>query len=316
MRDDGCDHWPANSGPLAFGVCTFRRPALAWTLQSLAAQTLLPRTRCCVIVADNDDTPSARPLVEAASRAASLPMHHVHAPARNISVARNALLDRAHILGAEFLAIIDDDEIATPDWARVLLANIATTGADAVLGPVVAVYGPTAPGWMRRAKLHDTGPVIQRDGRIMTGYTGNVILRLSSPHVQGRRFDPGLGRSGGEDDVYFSGLVRDGGTIGFAPAAVVYEDVPPERERLWVLLSRHYRAGQVHGRLTASDRLMPRLMLFAQAGAKAAVLMAGAGIAAMLPARRTRALMRAALHLGVCSHLLGVRNLEIYGSSA
>lgn len=304
---------PSGGAPLvAFGVCTFRRPILARTLASLATQTAGPHARFCIVVADNDDTDSARTTVDQAASAPGLPLHYVHAPARNISIARNALLDKARDLGAAYLAMIDDDEVASPDWAAALLAEITASGADAVLGPVLAVYRPEAPDWLRKARLHDVRPVIQPDGRILTGYTGNVILRLDSPSLAQRRFDLFYGRTGGEDDAFFRGLVRDGGTIGYAPAAIAHEDVPPGRETLGFLLRRNFRAGQTHGRISTTHGLSRKLPMGATAGAKAAILLASAGLAAFSPVRRNRALMRASLHAGVCSQLFGGRILELY----
>ncbi|WP_135450045.1 glycosyltransferase family 2 protein [Tabrizicola caldifontis] len=306
---------PSAPGPrVAFGVCTFRRPILDRTLQSLAAQSALQQCSCCIIVADNDDTPSARGVVERAGVGQALPVHYVHAPARNISVARNALMERAIALDADFLAMIDDDEVATPDWAAALIAEISGSAADAVLGPVRASYRPGAPAWMRKAGLHDVVPVIRPDGRILTGYTGNVILRLGSGRLRDRRFDPAYGRTGGEDDVFFHGLVRDGGTIGYAPAAVAFEDIPEGREKLGFLLRRNFRAGQTFGRINAPARAAGRAILFATSTAKVSVLLAQAGLSVLSPARRTRALMRASLHAGVCSQLLGGKILEIYRS--
>lgn len=299
---------------VAFGVCTFRRAALTQTLQSLANQTVWKRASCVVIVADNDQTPSASVLVEAARRSTSLPIEYVHAPAQNISVARNALLDKARELGVDFLTMIDDDEIAMPVWAENLLQEIIATNADAVLGPAIAVYGPDAPNWMREVRLHDVTPVFGRDGRIVTGYTSNLILRLSSPFLRDRRFDLGCGISGGEDDVFLSGMVQDGGSIGFAPNAIVSEDVAADRMHLWPLLRRYFRAGQTHGRISLIHRKSKKLTVFVTAATKATVLLTWAGLTAFSPARRTKALMRASLQLGVCSHLLGWRALDIYGS--
>ncbi len=299
---------------VAIGVCTFRRPILIHTLQSLAAQSLVRQGTCCVIVADNDDQPSAQALVDAARATFPVPLHYVHAPARNISIARNALLETAIALGADFLAKIDDDEVATPDWAQALVSEITQSGADAVLGPVLATYRAEAPGWMREAGLHDVRPVIQPDGRILTGYTGNVILRLNSPPLRARRFDLAYGRTGGEDDAFFKGMVRDGGKIGHAPQAIAYEEVPPARESLRFLLRRSFRAGQTYARIQASDQTSRPGVMFATAAAKAAVLTATAGVSVFSPAQRTRALMRASLHAGVCSQLLGGKILELYRS--
>ncbi|NJS39372.1 MAG: glycosyltransferase [Rhodobacteraceae bacterium] len=303
---------PPASPLLAVGVCTFRRPILLRTLESLAVQTVAQDTACCVIVADNDDTPSAQALVDAVRDSFPFPLHYVHAPARNISVARNAVLEKAAALGAGFLAKIDDDEIATPDWAKALLSQIRRSGADAVLGPVLATYRPQAPGWLQRARLHDVYPVIQPDGRILTGYTGNVILHLASPALQDRRFDLAYGRTGGEDDAFFRGLVQAGGRIGYAPEAIAYEEVPPARESVRFQLRRAFRAGQTHARILAADRETRPLVLFGKAAVKTTLLLGWAGLSLLSPARRTRSLMRAALQAGVCSQLLGSNILELY----
>ena len=66
---------PSGQLKVAFGVCAFRRPALMQTLDSLTQQTLSRNVDCCVIVADNDDTPTALPLVEAAKSRAGMAIH-------------------------------------------------------------------------------------------------------------------------------------------------------------------------------------------------------------------------------------------------
>lgn len=304
---------PCKDLPLvAFGVCTFRRPLLARALRSLVGQTGMPGYRFCIIVADNDDTPSALSLVEDLGAESSITMHYVHAPARNISIARNALLNKAAALGVMFLAMIDDDEEVTADWAATLLTEMASGGADAVLGPVFARYRAGAPEWMIRAGLHDVRPVVQRSGEIVTGFTGNVILRMDSPHLRHRRFELAYGRTGGEDDAFFSGMVKDGGTIGYAQGAVAYEEVPEQRETLGFLLRRSFRAGQTHSRINRPERSIGQAVLFVKAISKTCALLGAAGAAATSPARRTKALMRASLHAGICSQILGGKVLELY----
>src|SRR5690606_11463773 len=73
-------------------VCTFRRPALSETLRSLAALQHPEGYRVGIIVADNDEVPSARDLVLRLARELDLPVRYIHCPARNISIARNACL--------------------------------------------------------------------------------------------------------------------------------------------------------------------------------------------------------------------------------
>lgn len=300
---------------VAVGMCTFRRPSLMQTLESLAVQTGLENVECCVIIADNDETKSALTLVEKAQIDHPMPLHYVHAPAFNISVARNALLETAQALNADFLAMIDDDETATSDWLRQLLDKIEAAKVDVVVGKITAIYRPDTAIWLQKARPHDMEPVIQRDGRIVNGYCGNVMLRLSSPFLQGHRFNPDLGLTGGEDDLFFRSMVRAGGTIGYAPDAVVLEEVPEARERLQYLLLRKFRAGQTHGLITQPDRGgMRGVVHLTKAASKATVLLAWAGVNVFRPERRMKALLRASLHVGVCSHLLGKKTLELYKS--
>jgi succinoglycan biosynthesis protein ExoM len=236
------------------GVCTFRRPAVTETLASLAAQALPRGCRLRVIVADNDETPSAEAAVRAAADRHGLALTYVHAPARNISVARNACLDAAT---ADWFAFIDDDETATPGWLAALLAEAERGGWDAVLGPVKALYGDDAPGWIAAADFHSTAPV--RTGeRILKGYAGNVLMRRAGIVGRGLRFDVALGRQGGEDDDFFYRLTDAGGTIGYAENALAFEPVPAHRASLPWLLKRSFRTGQTHGAWPSSGLRPPR----------------------------------------------------------
>ena len=100
-------------------ICTYRRPSIAETLRSIAAQTGV-EVALRVIVADNDQTDAARSFVEAAGRDAGLDLLYVHAPARNISIARNACLDAVE---APLTAFLDDDLVASPTWLSAILSR-------------------------------------------------------------------------------------------------------------------------------------------------------------------------------------------------
>lgn len=292
------------------GVCTFRRPALERTLLSLATIECPEEATLRVIVADNDVEPSAEPLVDRARRLLPYEVSYVHCPAGNISIARNACLDEAT---GDFLAFIDDDETASEYWISSLLATARATGADAVLGPVKAHYGERAPGWMRRGDFHSTRPVWVRDD-IRTGYTSNVLLRLGSSVIAGRRFSLALGKSGGEDTEYFTRMNRAGGKIAFSPEALVLEPVPAQRARFGWLAARRYRMGQTHGRLLAeSTPATTRPLQIALALAKSAYCAAAGLLFAPLAVSRNRYLLRAVMHTGVVTGLTGARIIHQYG---
>ena len=84
-------------------VCTYRRPSIEDTLRSLDRQTLPDGVSARAIVIDNDETPSARDRVEAVAANLSMPVKYIHAPANNISIARNAGLDAATAQPSPFI---------------------------------------------------------------------------------------------------------------------------------------------------------------------------------------------------------------------
>lgn len=285
-------------------ICTFRRPHIAETLRSVARLALEPDWRVRVIVADNDDTPSARALVEQTAAESGLAVTYLHAPARNISIARNACLAAAT---APLLAFIDDDELATPGWLAALLAELAKSGADAVLGPVQALYPAYVPAWLSKADFHSTRPA-WIDNRIETGYTCNVIFRRTVSPFENLRFREELGRSGGEDTVFFATAHQRGAQLAYAPDAVVTEEVTQERARFRWLLQRRFRAGQTHAMLA---RNYAKTLLAATV--KILICYAAAAVCLPRPDRARYWLLRGTLHLGVVCRLLGKRGIEQYG---
>jgi succinoglycan biosynthesis protein ExoM len=287
-------------------ICTFRRPFLAETLRSVAALAI-EGVAVRVIVADNDAGGSARELVASMSQDFRWPITYVHAPAANICIARNACLDAA---SADYVAFIDDDETVSAQWLIQLLDTALQTQADAVLGPVHAVYDAAAPGWMVAGDFHSTLPV-QVNGAIRTGYTCNVLIRRAEPFAS-LRFDLALGQSGGEDTDYFYRLTALGGRIAQAPEALVFEPVPADRAAMAWLIRRRLRMGQTHGMLINGARLPAAAI----AAAKAGYCVAMTCLTAFSPIGRRKNLLRAVLHMGVIGGIMGVRQASHYGQSA
>lgn len=284
-------------------ICTFRRVSLADTLASLETQAGAPSFR--IIVADNDEQPGAEAII-AAARLRGLAVAYIHAPARNISIARNACLAAAT---APFIAWIDDDERAPPDWLAGLYRALHRAGADAVFGPVRALYPPDAPAWAVRADLHSTRAVQTASG-VTTGYTSNALVRRAA--LGDLRFDTTLGRSGGEDTDLFWRMHARGARLAAAPDAPVTEAVDPLRLTLAWLARRAFRSGQSHAlRFVGSPARRAAAAAPAAVKASACLVLAAAG--ALDPAAWRRQLVRAALHAGVVSRLLGLREGILYG---
>ena len=299
---------PENAQRVDVCVCTFRRESVVDLIASLARLELPQGTAIRVIIADNDETPSARTRVEAALADHHLDGVYLHAPARNISIARNACLNAAT---APLVAFVDDDEIVRPDWLARLLARHAETGAAVVFGRVAAVYPKDAPAWLSRADLHST-QVQFRNGAIDGGYTCNVLMRRET--IGADRFNPAFGRTGGEDTTFFTELQRRGAVMAYAADAVVEEPVTPGRSSLKWLTTRAFRSGQTYGLLRLSKG-EGRFKVAAISLAKVAICIAAVVLTIWSPVRWRKAAVRAHLHAGVLAAAMGKAPLELYGAA-
>ncbi|MEH6489433.1 glycosyltransferase family 2 protein [Hyphomonas oceanitis] len=291
-------------------VCTFRRASLAGTLHSLGKQVVPEGITLRLIVADNDETPSAQDLVTRVAQDLPFPVQYSHAPSRNISLARNACLDAAT---GDFLAFIDDDELAPPDWIADLYALLAQGPYDAVFGPAMAEYPETAPNWIKQADYHSNVPT-RRNGTVQTGHTCNALIRTNAPSFSGQRFLLEKGRTGGEDTEFFFRAWRAGARFAISEVAKVYEPVDPARLAFRWIAKRKFRSGITYGRLERG-----RLSL-----AKAAVSLCAtilkiayctlcAVLAVFSSTKRNFWLLRAVFHAGVITSILSVKEQELYG---
>jgi len=293
---------------IAVTLCTFRRPEVVQTLQSLFDQSLPETVRLRIIVVDNDDTPSGRAAVEAAGQDAPWPVTYLHAPARNISIARNAGLSAAG--DAEWIAFLDDDEIADPDWLGRILSCARQTGADAVFGPAIAEYDENAPSWMRARDYHSNHPV-RNGGNVITGHTCNSILRWRNTEWRDCRFDLSRGQSGGEDTAYFLTLYRRGARFAICPEAIVREPVSPARLSFAWIARRKYRSGQSFA--ASASGLSQCLRLTVTSGGKAGICAVAALLSLPVEEKRNFWALRGIMHMGVMAGLLNLGQAAHYG---
>ena len=288
-------------------LCTFRRPSLQQTLASIASQVLPDGIALGVIVADNDTTPTAQEMVSRIAMGFPHPLTYIHAPERNISVARNACLDWAT---AAWVAFLDDDETAPPDWIAALWLAAQHTGADAIFAPARAIYPVGTPDWITGPDYHSNLPE-RRGGAVMTGHSCNAILRWHGTTWQHLRFDPARGRSGGEDTAFFFAAARLGARFEATETAAVHEPVAPVRLHFGWLARRKYRMGQSYA--SSQSSRWGQLKLALTAAAKAGFCGAGALIFLPDPRRRNFWALRGCLHVGVVAGCLALPEPQTYG---
>jgi succinoglycan biosynthesis protein ExoM len=279
-------------------ICTYQRPQLVFTLRSLAELELPFGCQLRVVVADNDQEPSAQVTARTMADELGLTLEYIHAPAHNISIARNACLDAA---SATYVAFVDDDEIVSSKWLIAMLETFDSAQADIVLGPVQALYPAGCADWLRVGDFHSTRPVYV-GGKIITGYAGNVMMKRECPALQGIRFQEDLGITGGEDTDFFGRAYKAGATIDYAEAALVLEGMSESRATLNWLVRRRWRFGQTHALLLRETGGGGKITA-AKAFAKALACFGMMLLTVLYPIRRRYWLLRGTLHLAVAQTL-------------
>lgn len=240
-------------------ICTFRRPALFDTLNSLSELEGIEEFDVNVIISDNDDTDALRSQVAKFAPGYRYQIQYVHAPARNISIARNAALANAR---GEWAAFIDDDEVADALWLSALLKS--RKNAVAVVGQCIARYPASLPGWLQLCDFHSAR--ITDDPT--NGYTGNVLLNRQFLQSEGIFFREELGKTGGEDTIFFKEIDRAGGCISYCPTAIIYETVIPSRATMKWVRRRNFRSGQTHALMCREFKPSMYNWLFLTSGLK------------------------------------------------
>jgi succinoglycan biosynthesis protein ExoM len=205
------------------GVCTCQRPKmLRVCLDSLAAQEVPAGFRLSLVVVDNESEPNNRPVVEAFRPASPFPVDYVHQPKRGIAAARNAIIDKAMALGADWIAMLDDDETADADWIAKLMAPDYLP-VSVLSGCQIFVHPEPRPFW-----APDDIELPGEGEELPTSTTANVRFNAALPR-SGLRFDESFGLQGGEDREYFDRAHERGFDIRFTRRAITRETVHRSR---------------------------------------------------------------------------------------
>lgn len=226
---------------LVIAVCTAQRPnMLKACLDSLDKLIRPENTELSVVVVENDAVPFFMGAAASEVKAAfSIPVFFHHEPRRGIPFARNTALEAALEQGPDWVALIDDDERAEPDWIEKLLKACKTYDAEVANGPVRRIYEKPAPHWWKSQLLKPRATGTE----ITEAPTNNVLLnaRIVRKDGLGLRFDERL-TFGSEDIDFFRRTHAAGAKMIWVDDAFVEEDIPASRVTTKRLLSRMHMA--------------------------------------------------------------------------
>jgi GT2 family glycosyltransferase len=258
-------------------VCipSFRRPQhLRLTLESLARQ----RTRrpFAVVIVENDavghqSVPVAKEFLVSGRLQGLCVIERAQGNCRAINAAFGTALGMFP-MATSFL-MIDDDEIASPDWLELMVAASETTGADVIGGPVLPNFDDDRKRWLARhpafRPAYDSSgpvPVIYGCGNCLI--TRPVFTKLSNP-----TFDLHFNFLGGGDTDFFWRCRLAGMQFHWVEEAVITETVPQGRTSSAWLVWRGLRIGAINfhvqykvaptlrGRMAVLAKMLTRLPL-------------------------------------------------------
>ena len=216
-------------------IATFNGASrIGTTLHSLLTQSLPSELWEAVVVNNNSSDTTSEVVEEFAATHPEVAIVLTEEPKQGLSHARNKGIEVAR---GEIIAIIDDDEIASPhllaDYLHFFDSHPEAAGAG---GRIIPLYADGRPKWMSRhterpiAGTLDLGSEIVPfpKGKYFGG--GNMALRRSAIEKYGA-FNPALGRKGttllgGEEKELYARLHNAGEKIFYIPSAYIEHVIP------------------------------------------------------------------------------------------
>ena len=225
---------------ICLGICTRQRPILlTQCLESIQDLDLPDYSHLNIVIVDNDDTPSAKGLVEDFQRANPLlaDVYYLHEKRPGIACARNAICRHARLHLADWIVMLDDDQRVPHTWLVDMFKAQFDTGADVVKSAVTYHYPDPLPRWA----FPKTKPHKWRIDAEMAGTNGVMFsAALVDPRDFNLSFREIYNFSSGEDRDFFKRASLAGAKIVYTPNATAIETMPPSKLSFFAQIGREF----------------------------------------------------------------------------
>ncbi len=233
-------------------ICTCNRPVmLGECLAPVTRQEIPGHWIFEILVVNNAPECDVSEIIAANQSRNDINIRLLDEPQRGIPFARNTACQASLELGADWIMMMDDDEIARPGWLMAYARAQENFRSEVFTGPVEYIFPEGYKEWLENKgkSLLETGNLVRRAS------TNNVIFSkyLLLPPLQ-MRFDNKMRLTGGEDSDFFMRYVHSGGRIIVVSDAVVSELVLDNRLRISWRLHRQY--------WSSSSRIYTHIKLF------------------------------------------------------
>ena len=230
-------------------VPTYRRAeGLSKTLESLRTQ-IFADIPVEIVVADNNPDGEAREQVAVFGRASGVQVHYVHAKIPGVSNARNAAMD---VASGRYIAFLDDDQYAAPNWLEEMYKVLKVNNCCAVFCQTRACVDETSPhrDYLERFFSRDRPDL--ETGKIDRFFgAGNSLIDREAVDMPSPVFSLAMNETGGEDDILFESFLKQGGVMGWTKETHVFEDIPAKRQTAKYIRVRSFAFGQGPTRMNA-----------------------------------------------------------------
>jgi len=160
---------------------------------------------------------------------------------QGIPFARNAAIREAVALNVDYIAFIDDDEIAPPNWLFRLISGINANEADVIVGEVSRCENQEEA--VLAAYSYCATSELSNLPQVNTAVTSNVLFNAGLvKDPLNLDFDENM-VFGGSDREFFMRAILAGSKIVSAKSEFVFETWPAERREIKYLLMRWLRYG-------------------------------------------------------------------------
>ena len=236
-------------------VCTRDRSDMAVrAIKSLIDQTADP-AEYQILVVDNGSTDDTEEKVRAlADKTARVEVRYVKEPRTGIAHARNKAYREA---SGEYVAFIDDDAVAEPDWIARLIETIGAQHGPpvAVGGRILPLYEAPKPHWFLDRYEERTWGATARALQRNESFSASNMMILREALVEVGGFPTDVGMTGdrllvGEEPQLFERLwdtLDCEGRIVYDPGLRVKHSVPAGKMKLLTDFKRSFAVGQFHG---------------------------------------------------------------------
>lgn len=229
---------------VVIGVATYGRSEyLKFCLESLKNLTLPENYLVEFILVDNNPEPQTELIISAFKF--PFAVHYFHEGERGIVHARNRILDEATSLKADYLAFLDDDEMADANWLAESM-NSLSENSQIVTGPCLYLFEQPKK-WLPHSRIFSSKNLDSGE-YIGTASTRNVVFDMKLIYDQKLRFEEKLNWVGGSDTYFFIQARQAGYRTHWNNRMPVMERIPGSRSTINWILKRNLRfgSGRVH----------------------------------------------------------------------